>query len=80
MDGVAGSDEDLYGDYTDKGEKKEVQPFIASYNLNTIGFGILEVCQEKIGYEHFGVDKSLNLSSLDKFVLKISGKHSLEDQ
>ena len=80
MDGVAGSDEDLYGDYTDKGEKKEVQPFIASYNLNTVGFGILEVCQEKIVYEHFGVNNNLNLTSLDKFALKLSGKRSEKDQ
>ena len=43
IDGVAGSDEDLYGDYTYNGVKRDIKPFIASHSLNRVGFGILFV-------------------------------------
>jgi hypothetical protein len=44
VDGVAGSDEDLYGDYKDDNViQRTVQPFIASHDLNKVGFGVLRV-------------------------------------
>jgi hypothetical protein len=61
IEGVAGSDLTLHGDYEHKGVKQEVQPFVASYNLNRVGFGVLKVSTSDIAYEHFAVNMDNSL-------------------
>lgn len=49
-----------------------MQPFIVSSNLNTVGFGILQVDRNKIDYDHFGVYFNGSSYSIDKFSLDLT--------
>ena len=49
-------------------------PFVAAYHLNYVGFGVLDVSQEYITYEHFGVKLDKSIFSADKFKIQLSPK------
>lgn len=73
ISGVAGSDTIIYQEYTSRGDHYPVQPFVASYNLKTVGFGLMTVHRSNIDYKHYGVSLQNRMYLLDNFSIEIRG-------